>query len=136
MSPPAHHTKQCTGHSSTNHTSNSAAPGPNRWDSNAGATFSPSEQDGPTHPSHEAPKKDSKGPFRSHRRPITEPQHNQSAGHEFSYQRSMEQLAPALHPKKSMTERRSNRGQFRTLGNANDSSYNGQNDIKLQKIDE
>jgi len=64
---------------------------------------------------------------------ITEPQHNQSAGHEFSYQRGMEKLAPALHPQKSTAEGRSNRGQFRTLGNANDTSYDGRNDIKLQK---
>ena len=128
-SPPTPHTKQCTGHSSTNHTSNSSAPGPNQWRSNAGVTFSLSEQDAPAHPSHEAPEKDPKGPFYSHRRPITKPQHNQSAGHKFSYRQGMEQLAPALHPKESTTERRRNRGHFRTLGNANGTSYDGGNDI-------
>jgi hypothetical protein len=89
-----------------------------------------------THQSNEAHEEDPKRLFRSHRRPITEPQHNQSAGNEFSYRQGMEQLAPALHPQKSMTKGRSNRGQFRTLGNAKDTSYDRRNDIKLQKIDE
>ena len=98
--------------------------------------FSLSGQDCPAHPQHEAPEEDPQGPFFPHCRPVTKPQRNQSAGHEFSYQRGMEQLTPALHPNKSPTEGRSYRCQFRTLGNADDTSYDGRDDIKLQKIDE
>ena len=48
----------------------------------------------------------------------------------------MEQLAPALHPNKSLTKGTSYRCQFRTLGNAHDTSYDRRDNIKLQKNDE
>ena len=46
----------------------------------------------------------------------------------------MEQLAPALRPNKSPTKGTRYRCQFRTISNAHDTSYNGRDDIKLQKL--
>ena len=83
-----------------------------------------------------APEENPQVPVCPNNRAITKPQHNQSAGHAFSYRRGMEQLAPALHPNKSPTEGKSYRCQFRTLGNAHDTYYDERDDIKLQKNDE
>ncbi len=54
---------------------------------------------------------------------------------------NLEHLAmPMVHPttgsRKPATKGRRNRYQFRTLGDAHGSSYNGRNNIELQKIDE
>ena len=129
-------TKQYPRHRSTDHANNTTTPNPNRHRGNAGATFSPSGQDCPAHPRHKTLDKDPEGLVCPHQRPITKPQHKQSAGHEFHYRQGMEQFAPALHSSKSPTEGRRDRCQFRTLGNAHGTSYDRRDDIKLQKVDE
>ena len=101
--PPTHHTQQYSGHRSTNHAGNPKTPNPTRYRGHAGKTISPTGKDCP------APEESPQGQVCPHCRTFTKPQHNQSAGNKFAYQRGMEQLATALHPNKSPPEGRTYR---------------------------
>jgi hypothetical protein len=65
-----------------------------------------------------------------------QPQYNKSTGFKFSYQQGLEQLSPQLNAQKPAAEGQRNRCKFGTFGNANDTSYNGQNYNELQKVNE
>jgi len=94
---------------STNHAGNPETPNPTRYRGHAGKTISPTGQDCPTHPGRTAPKANPQGQVCPHCRTFMKPQHNQSAGNNFSCRQGMEQLATALHPNKPPTEGRTYR---------------------------
>ncbi len=77
-----------------------------------------------------------KSPLCPDRRPLAQPQYNKSTGFKFSYQRGLEQLSPQLHAQKPVAEGQHDRCKFGIFGDANDTSYDGKNYNKLQKVNE